>query len=121
MGLNAHIGERIRGERERLNLSQQKAADIAGVRREMWARYEAGSEPGAKALTGMAQAGMDVLYILTGQSNQPVPHQTELPPRQRALLDNYENTDEEGKKIIEGTALLAAKSSAGETSKKVSP
>jgi transcriptional regulator with XRE-family HTH domain len=30
--------------------------------------------------------------------------------RQRALLDNYENADDVGKKIIEGTASLAAQS-----------
>jgi hypothetical protein len=33
----------------------------------MWARYEAGSEPGAKALAAIAAAGANVLYILTGQ------------------------------------------------------
>lgn len=58
-------GERIKEERTRLGLSQQQAADIAGVRREMWAKYEAGSEPGAKALAGMAAAGVDVIYVLT--------------------------------------------------------
>ena len=31
-----------------------------------------------------------------------------LTPRQRALLDNYEHTDEAGKKIIENTASFAA-------------
>lgn len=33
-----------------------------------------------------------------------------LQPRQRALLDNYDHADDEGKKIIEGTASLAAQS-----------
>lgn len=33
----------------------------------MWAKYEAGSEPGAKALAGMAAEGVDVIYVLTGQ------------------------------------------------------
>ncbi|WP_431287495.1 helix-turn-helix transcriptional regulator [Roseateles chitinivorans] len=58
-------GERIKEERARLGLSQQQAAEVAGVRREMWAKYEAGSEPGAKALAGMAAAGVDVIYVLT--------------------------------------------------------
>jgi hypothetical protein len=33
----------------------------------MWARYEAGAEPGANALSALAAAGADVLYILTGE------------------------------------------------------
>lgn len=61
------LGRRIFEERERLGLSQQEAAKAAGVRREMWAKYEAGSEPGARVLVGMAAAGADVQYILTGQ------------------------------------------------------
>jgi transcriptional regulator with XRE-family HTH domain len=60
-------GERLHEERKRLGWSQQQAAAIAGIRREMWARYEAGAEPGAKALSAIAAAGADVLYILTGE------------------------------------------------------
>ncbi len=61
------LGRRILEERERLGLSQQEAANAAGVRREMWAKYEAGAEPKAKVLAGMAAAGADVQYILTGK------------------------------------------------------
>lgn len=61
------FGRRILEERERLGLSQQEAANAAGVRREMWAKYEAGAEPKAKVLAGMAAAGADVQYILTGK------------------------------------------------------
>lgn len=64
---NDILSRRILEERERLGLSQQDAAKAVGVRREMWAKYEAGSEPGAKVLAGMASAGADVQYILTGQ------------------------------------------------------
>lgn len=61
------LGRRILEERERLGLSQQEAANAAGVRREMWAKYEAGAEPKAKVLAGMAEAGVDVQYVLTGK------------------------------------------------------
>ena len=111
MDLDAQRGERILEERKRLGWSQQIAADTAGIRREMWARYEAGSEPGAKALTGMATAGVDVLYILTGQragGAAPAPTLA-LSPRKAALLDHYEHSDESGKKIIEAAAFAAAK------------
>lgn len=33
----------------------------------MWAKYEAGSEPGANALAGMSKNDVDVTYILTGE------------------------------------------------------
>ena len=43
-------------------------AQAAGVRREMWARYEAGAEPGAQALAGAAIAGIDLHFVLTGKA-----------------------------------------------------
>lgn len=58
----------------------------------------------------MAAAGADVLYILTGQRSQPAPPAAELPPRVRALVDNYIHTDETGRQIIEATASAAAQS-----------
>ena len=141
MNLDAQRGLRIREERDKRGWSQQQAADAVGIRREMWAKYEAGAEPGAKALTGMAAVNVDVLYILTGtrtathaalghvrtatqaaqklggskdeqaQATEALFNQLKQPVltrRQRALLDNYEHADESGKKIIEGTASLAA-------------
>ena len=65
-------GGRLREERERLSWSQQQAANSAGIRREMWARYEAGAEPGANVLSALAAAGADVLYILTGERSGAV-------------------------------------------------
>ena len=54
MHLDSQIGERLKALREEHGWSQQKAADMAGIRREMWAKYEAGSEPGARALAALA-------------------------------------------------------------------
>jgi hypothetical protein len=48
--------------------------------------------------------GCDANWLLLGIGAAPA-----ITPRQRALLDSYEHSDEAGKKIIEGTALLAAK------------
>lgn len=70
MDLDAQLGPRLREERKRLGLSQQAAADAAGVRREMWAKYEGGAEPGAKALSGMARCGIDIRYLLTGDHEE---------------------------------------------------
>lgn len=78
----------------------------------MWAKYEAGAEPGAKALTAMTAGGIDIMYVLTGsRSGIPAPKLT-LSPRERALLDNYRHTDPEGQRVIEGTARLAAQPTA---------
>jgi len=99
---------RIRDERERLGLSQQKAADAAGIRREMWARYEAGAEPGAKALAGMASAGADVLYILSGKRGQST-----IDPDEAIMLDNYRHSPPEVQ-----AALKAASSAGRNTGKK---
>ncbi|AVO33660.1 helix-turn-helix domain-containing protein [Ottowia oryzae] len=108
-----HMGERIKEERERLNFNQAQFADLAGATRKTLFNWETGvAAPNANALAVWAGHGLDVLYVVTGQRSQPVPPTATLPPRQRALLDNFEHTDEEGKRHVEQAALLAAKSAA---------
>ena len=103
------FAERLRDERKRLGLNQTELAALAGVQKQAQVHYEAGDRsPNAAYLQALAAAGADVLYILTGQRSQPMPESASLPPRQRALLDNYVHTDEAGKKIIESTASFAA-------------
>lgn len=82
-------GERIKAERLRLGLSQQKAADAAGVRREMWAKYEAGAEPGAEPLAGMRRMGVDVDFVLSGKTQQQRIEEAAagMPERLRALRE----------------------------------
>ncbi|PZP61199.1 MAG: transcriptional regulator [Delftia acidovorans] len=117
MEINASIGARLKEVREELGLSQTEFAQIAekagvpGATRQSQAKYEKGlAAPSAAYLATIAAAGADVLYILTGQRIQQPVSETELTPRQRALLDNHEHSDEDGKKVIEGAAVLAAKS-----------
>ena len=102
---------RLAEEREKLWATQQEAADFFGVSRVTWGQCERGNAtPSGDVLAGLAQRGADILYILTGQRSQPVSPTAALPPRVRALVDNYEHTDEAGKKIIESTASFAAQS-----------
>ena len=62
------FGLRLKGERQRLGLSQQVAADRCGVRREMWGKYERGvAEPGVRVAARMGALGADVLYLLLGR------------------------------------------------------
>src|SRR5487761_2579324 len=59
---------RIKSERERLNLSQQSAADVCGVRREVWGKYERGAvEPGAFVIGQFIAHGADPLFLYTGK------------------------------------------------------
>lgn len=58
---------RLKSERERLNLSQQEAAEIAGVRRENWGKYERGLvEPSSYVLGRFFAHGADPLYLYKG-------------------------------------------------------
>ncbi len=104
------IGDRLREVREQLGLSQQALADQCGVTMRSQRNYEKGErQPDAAYLAAIAAAGADVLYILTGQRSGEVPA-VPANPREKALLDNYEAADEQGKKIIEAAAFAAAKS-----------
>lgn len=64
------IGDRIKEERIRLGINQTKAAEVVGVRREMWGRYERGSVPGDLVADKLHKAGFDVDYIFTGIRSQ---------------------------------------------------
>lgn len=72
----------------------------------MWAKYEAGAEPGAKALAGMAAAGADVLFVLTGERTPGSPG---LDVSEQLLVDNYRRCKPDGKAhLVQTSALLAA-------------
>ena len=86
-----------------------KATGIARATVYNW--MEKGNVPMDK-LALLEVAGADVNYILTGQrmgGAVATPAAPALSPRKAALLDHYEATSEEGKKIIEAAAFAAAK------------
>ncbi|HGV3467134.1 helix-turn-helix domain-containing protein [Klebsiella michiganensis] len=106
------IGLRIKEERERLALTQQGLADAIEIAKRTLIDWEKGrTSPNAVQLSALSALGIDVLYIVTGMRNASLPTvmtESSLTKRQSALLDNYENTDEAGKKIIEATAAEVA-------------
>ncbi|WP_457406613.1 helix-turn-helix domain-containing protein [Pseudomonas sp. TE24901] len=62
------IGMRLKEERARLNYTQQRFAAIGGVLANAHSKYERGERsPSALYLAQLAQVGVDVLYVLTGQ------------------------------------------------------
>ena len=63
-------GRRLLEERKRLKMNQDAMAEAAQVAKSTYCNYEAGKRaPDALALAHLAQAGADVLYILTGVKN----------------------------------------------------
>lgn len=62
------IGDRLKTERVRLDLSQSAFAEIGGVQKNAQVNYESGKRaPDASYLAAISAAGADVLYILTGR------------------------------------------------------
>lgn len=103
------IENRLKEERLRLGFNQPNFAGLAGRTKKTMIDYEKGiSSPDAKFLAAIAAVGADVQYILTGIRTTPA--QTDLNPREIALLDNYRHIeDENDKKLIERNAFLVAK------------
>ncbi len=61
------LGERLREERERLGLSQTLFGDLAQVTKKTQMLYEGDQRsPKADYLTAIAEQGIDVQYVLTG-------------------------------------------------------
>ena len=68
-----NIGDRLRVERERLNLTQAALAERGGVKPLTQHSYEKGSSyPNADYLGRVVECGVDVLYVVTGKRSQPV-------------------------------------------------
>jgi transcriptional regulator with XRE-family HTH domain len=100
---------RLKEERERLKLTQADMAGKCGVSREIWGKYERGlAVPGGEVLFALAQVGADVQYIITGKRSGDA-----LLNREASLLDNYRQSDDRGRRIIEQTASVMAESVEG--------
>ncbi len=82
------IGDRLKEERERLGVNQTEFAALAGVSKNSQFNYEKGERsPDAAYLATVAAAGVDVLYILTGQRSAP--NETALTTEESAVLNDY--------------------------------
>jgi transcriptional regulator with XRE-family HTH domain len=61
------IGTRLKSERKRLDLSQQELGAIGGIEANAQGLYERGKRfPNAGYLGAIAEAGVDVLFVITG-------------------------------------------------------
>ena len=103
------FGNRLKEERKRLGLNQSEIAEHGGVSLQAQFRYEKGERmPDAAYLAGIAKAGADIQYIITGiRAGQAEP----LTQEEAALLENFRDLSETGKKAVKATtdALSQAK------------
>lgn len=105
----SNVFDRLKLARKNLGLTQAEAADLCGVKRETWSRYESGlMSPGMDVLAAIAAAGADINYILTGIRMHPAPVTEGLTREEAALLDNFRHTDKADQAAIKRMALLAA-------------
>lgn len=73
--INPHLNDftlRLRQERRRLGMNQTDFGNAGGVLKQAQSNYEKGLRyPDASYLTGIAEIGVDVLYLLTGRTSDP--------------------------------------------------
>lgn len=97
---NSLFGLRISEERKTLGLSQAEAGEKCGVSREMWGKYERDKAVmGTEVLSKFAEAGADVVYILTGYKNAKA-----LSRDEEILLNNYRHSSDKNKDILKATS-----------------
>lgn len=93
------IGSRLRQERERLGLSQKVFGEIGGVEANAQGKYENGGRaPKADYLSRVAEKGVDVLFVLTGN---PTPTLIEnLSHMEEKVLGSYRSLFKEDQDAI---------------------
>ncbi|WGA02956.1 helix-turn-helix transcriptional regulator [Enterobacter ludwigii] len=106
------LGYRLREERSLKGLNQTEFAALAGGSRGAQAAYERDEKiPGGAYLAALAAAGVDILYVLTGQ-RAPLPDRANVESEEeRRLLENYRAMDEAAKLNIQAVGDAFAQSS----------
>lgn len=119
MNYFSQCAPRLVEERKKLKLTQEQAADIAKVSRRQWGKYERGeTPPGGDVFFHLAEAGMDLQYIMTGHRT---PRSEEgLDEREKAVLDNFRSLPKEDQASVQRLtyALKESVDRAGEKVKK---
>lgn len=96
----SRVGARLAEERKRLDLNQAELGKIGGVGKTTQLNYEKGnSHPDAPYLAAVAAAGVDVLYVLTGQRT---PSREEgLSVKEEVVLQNFRSLSEGDQKAVQ--------------------
>ena len=100
MNLSYLFSIRLKTERTRLGLTQTEIASKCGISREMWGKYERGvAMPGSEVLFSLAATGVDIGYLFSGEKVNK-----DLTAQEQTLLEDYRESNEQGKEAIEKTA-----------------
>jgi transcriptional regulator with XRE-family HTH domain len=96
---------RLKQERRRLGMNQADFGNAGGVLKQAQSNYEKGLRyPDASYLAGIAEVGVDVLYLLTGRTSDPAT--LALDPDEERLLAGYRELKPREKRGVLG--LVAA-------------
>lgn len=109
------IGLRIKEERERLGFTQQAFAELIGVAKRTFIDWEKDrTSPTAVQLSALFNAGVDVLYVVTGQRMLPAMpseqglHSKKISPEKQELMDAFDGmTPEQRRAILEVGKVLS--------------
>lgn len=89
------VGDRLRQERRRLGLSQERFGELAGLKRTVIGFFERGvAVPHTEYLATWAEHSLDVIYVLFGVRPEQLAAavlSTELTERVFAQIDQFEN------------------------------
>ena len=109
--MNLH--ERLKEERERLGHSQTAFAALAGASKHAQINWEKGAaSPNAAALAAWADAGLDVLYVVTGQRAGGVKPAPTLTAEEETMLSYFRDASKEVRRAALGALLGASAPSA---------
>lgn len=99
-------GNRLREEREKLGISQEELGAIGGVSRGAQGRYEGDERaPDWIYMERLAQHGVDVLYVITGQRIQAAA--ALLTAEESTMVETYRRAAAEGRAAMAAVATLA--------------
>lgn len=108
------IGDRLKEERERLGFSQTEFAAVAGASKNSQYNYEKGDRsPDADYLAAIADRGVDVLYVVTGERTRQAADS--ISDDASAFLQVYEQVDDADRQVLlrMASAFANAADSAG--------
>lgn len=105
-----YFAKRFKEERNRLGLTQAKAAELCGVSRKVWGEYERKETvPGGELLFSFAAIGADLGYIMKGErAPVGVNEDKAAYTTQNELIENYKLCSKEDQESITRFVLYAA-------------
>ncbi|MFV9534148.1 helix-turn-helix domain-containing protein [Pseudomonas aeruginosa] len=104
------IGERLREERERKGMNQSSFAEVGGVQKRAQINYEKDERhPDAAYLAAIAAAGVDVLYVLTGQRAPLATDQAYVAPSQHMTEKSIQSHAQSSLNRLASTGSISEK------------